>query len=160
MNGVNATTAETMLVIPAPTATLLVFVRCDGDVNVIELGYRALPDVDRQPFPRIGNLWGSSNFYDKPVEYAADRVDMWMGADWNSTQASQLRQANPWTVILTSINACEGPDGLPEECVVTSSWNVSNLLNLVGSGTTFTILPDLQTPKDGSARGLELIVWT
>ena len=37
-----------------------------------------------------------------------------MGSDWNASQIATLRTLNPATVALTSINACEGADGLPE----------------------------------------------
>ena len=47
--------------------------------------------------------------------YAASHVDLWLGAHWSAEQAAALRKLNPSTLVLTSINACEGPDGLPEE---------------------------------------------
>eukprot|EP00729_Bicosta_minor_P006686 gene6686-9824_t len=68
--------------------------------------YRALPDIGNERFPKIGNLWGSSNFMTKPLEYAASRISLWLGSDWNATQIAALRRYNPNTVALTSINAC------------------------------------------------------
>ena len=75
------------------------------------------PDQSRASFPLTGNLWGFGNF--KPprrtLEYAASHIDLWLGADWSADEIVHLRQHNPATMVLTSINACEGPDGLPEE---------------------------------------------
>eukprot|EP00038_Savillea_parva_P024823 m.45135 g.45135 ORF g.45135 m.45135 type:complete len:908 (-) comp6618_c0_seq1:148-2871(-) len=114
MTAINSSAASTTLSVETTSPTVL-FIRCENDPSVLYVGYRTVPNVDQQPFPRIGNLWGSGNFMNKPLEYAASRIDMWLGADWNATQAATLRQLNPWTIALTSINACEGPDGLPEE---------------------------------------------
>ena len=38
--------------------------------------YRAVPDIGNERFPKIGNLWGSSNFKNKPLEYAASRISL------------------------------------------------------------------------------------
>lgn len=54
--------------------------------------YRALPDIGNERFPKIGNLWGSSNFMTKPLEYAASRISLWLGSDWNATQIAALRR--------------------------------------------------------------------
>ena len=51
----------------------------------------------------------------RSLEYAASHIDLWLGADWKADQIATLRKFNPGTMVLTSINACEGPDGLPEE---------------------------------------------
>lgn len=117
----NTNAAMATVPIPAPPVAAHVFVRCaTGDDDALELIYRALPDVDGQPFPRVGNIWGTWNFDGKPIEYAAGRADLWLGAGWTANQTGDLRKVNPYTVSLTSINACEGPDGLPEECVAHS----------------------------------------
>lgn len=79
--------------------------------------YRSMPDDAAASWPRKGNLWGSGNFAPpmRTLEYAASHVDLWLGAHWSAEQAATLRTLNPSTLVLTSINACEGPDGLPEE---------------------------------------------
>ena len=73
------------------------------------LSYRRLPDSDGAPFPRLGNLWGSGNFRGHPagLAYAASRASLWLGSDWNPSEIAQLRAANAYTIVLTSINACE-----------------------------------------------------
>jgi hypothetical protein len=95
-----------------------VFVRCQVfPTEELHLVYRSLPDQSAASFPLTGNLWGWSNF--KPprrsLEYAASHIDLWLGADWNAEEIAILRRYNPATMVLTSINACEGPDGLPED---------------------------------------------
>eukprot|EP00040_Diaphanoeca_grandis_P035995 m.227736 g.227736 ORF g.227736 m.227736 type:complete len:887 (-) comp33530_c0_seq1:113-2773(-) len=76
--------------------------------------YRCVPDVEGAPYPKKGNLWGSYNYFRQPLSYAASRVSLWLGSDWNITQIAELRKHNPHTIVLTSINACEHEDGLPE----------------------------------------------
>jgi hypothetical protein len=105
---------------PATDVVSYFFLRCDSSTNATRVAYRALPAAHKTHFPRTGNLWGSSNF--KPwkskqpdyLKYAA-RVDLWLGADWNSSEIAGLRSHNPSTLVLTSINAVEHGDGLPEE---------------------------------------------
>ena len=83
----------------------------------LALAYRALPDSASAPFPRLGNLWGSSNFRGHPegLAYAAARSSLWLGSDWSAAEIAQLRALNPYTVVLTSINACEVNDqNLPD----------------------------------------------
>jgi len=95
-----------------------VYVRCAAfAAEELHLVYRSMPDEAGASYPRKGNLWGSSNFEPpkRTLEYAASHVDLWLGADWSAEHAAALRQLNPSTLVLTSINACEGPDGLPEE---------------------------------------------
>ena len=93
-------------------------VQCNAfPLQELHLTYRSMPDLAAASFPLKGNLWGSSNFMPpkRSLEYAAAHVDMWLGANWKATDAAALRKLNPATLVLTSINACEGPDGLPEE---------------------------------------------
>jgi hypothetical protein len=103
-----------------------VFVQCDAFASSsppLVLSYRALPDSDGLPFPRTGNLWGSGNFRGHPqgLAYAAARSSLWLGADWNASEIAALRQYNPFTVVLTSINACETNDQtLPDDFYLTN----------------------------------------
>ena len=85
-----------------------------GEYAYATVVYRCVPDIAGQPYPKTGNLWGSSNFKGKPLSYAASRVSLWLGCDWNATEIASLRRYNGHTVALTSINACEHGDGLPE----------------------------------------------
>ena len=90
--------------------------RVEGGVRFIAGELLLLTCHRRHPFAvPTGNLWGSYNFDREPLSYAASRVSLWLGSDWNSTQLAALRGYNPHTVALTSINACEAGDGLPED---------------------------------------------
>ena len=73
------------------------------------LAYRSLPDSGNAPFPRLGNLWGSGNYRGHPegLAYAASRASLWLGSDWNAVEIAELRAANAYTLVTTSINACE-----------------------------------------------------
>jgi hypothetical protein len=97
-----------------------VFVRCAAYAASppLVLAYRSLPDSGSAPFPRLGNLWGSSNFAGHPegLAYAAARATLWLGATFNASEIAQLRALNPFTLVLTSINACEvNAQELPDE---------------------------------------------
>eukprot|EP00045_Choanoeca_perplexa_P011966 m.128551 g.128551 ORF g.128551 m.128551 type:complete len:822 (+) comp15833_c0_seq4:1839-4304(+) len=95
-------------------APVAISVRCSfNESYVIVRYYRRLSSL-KKTFPRTGNLWGSSNFEKKGLEYAALHIDLWLGANWNTIELQRLRQLNPNTIALTSINAVEGGDGLPE----------------------------------------------
>jgi len=87
------------------------------------LAYRALPDSGNAPFPRLGNLWGSGNFRGHPegLAYAARRASLWLGSDWSAAEIAALRAANAFTIVLTSINACEVNDQtLPDAFYLTN----------------------------------------
>jgi len=90
-----------------------VFVRCDSDPGyLLHLRYRSLPRVNA-PFPRKGNLWGSSGLAAKGLPYAS-RIDLYLGASFTPTQVRELRALNPSIFILTSINVVEN-HGLPDD---------------------------------------------
>jgi hypothetical protein len=96
------------------------YVQCEAYASdaPLVLAYRSLPDSDNAPFPRLGNLWGSYNFQGHPegLSYAAERSSLWLGSSWNQEEISQLRSLNKYTIVLTSINACEVNDqDLPDE---------------------------------------------
>jgi uncharacterized protein (TIGR03437 family) len=83
-----------------------VYVRCASDpAYLLELKYRSLPRVNA-PFPRTGNLWGSSNFVPKGMPYAS-RIDLYLGASFTPAQIQALRALNPNILVLTSINTVE-----------------------------------------------------
>ena len=89
----------------------------------LALSYRSLPDSGNAPFPRLGNLWGSSNFRGHPegLAYAARRSSLWLGSDWSAAEIAELRALNPYTIALTSINACETNDqNLPDAFYLTN----------------------------------------
>ena len=101
------------------------FVQCAAfaDGAPLVLAYRALPDSGSAPFPRLGNLWGSWNFrgHPKGLAYAAARASLWLGSDWNASEVAALRGYNPFTVVLTSVNACEVNDeDLPDDFYLTN----------------------------------------
>ncbi len=96
------------------------YVRCEAFPSspALVLSYRSLPDSDNAPFPRLGNLWGSSNFYGHPqgLAYAANRSSLWLGARFSGEEIAQLRGNNSYSLVLTSINACETNDqDLPDD---------------------------------------------
>jgi hypothetical protein len=80
-NGTVWTTTIPLAAVASPKDNLLrVYVGCAGEETAnTALVYRVLPAAEEAPFPRRGNLWGSSNFINKPIEYAAANVDMWLG---------------------------------------------------------------------------------
>ena len=87
------------------------------------LSYRSLPDSGNAPFPRLGNLWGSGNYRGHPegLAYAAKRASLWLGSDWSADEIAQLRAANAFSLVLTSINACETNDqNLPDDFYLTN----------------------------------------
>jgi hypothetical protein len=89
----------------------------------LALAYRSLPDSGSAPFPRLGNLWGSGNFRGHPegLRYAASRSSLWLGSDWSASEIAELRGYNPFTLVLTSINACETNDqDLPDSYYLTN----------------------------------------
>lgn len=101
----------------------VVYVRCEAYPDPLVLAYRSVPDVGSAPFPRMGNLWGSHNFRDHPsgLKYAADRASLWLGSDWSAKEIAELRAYNPFTIVLTSINACETNDqSLPDDFYLTN----------------------------------------
>ena len=73
------------------------------------LSYRSVPDVANAPYPRLGNLWGSSNFHGhgEGLGYAASRSSLWLGSSFSAAEIAELRALNPFTAVLTSVNACE-----------------------------------------------------
>ena len=106
----------------APSA---VYVQCEAFAAgaPLVLAYRSLPDSGNAPFPRLGNLWGSYNFVGHPegLAYAAARSSLWLGSSWTAAEIAQLRALNPFTVVLTSINACEVNDqDLPDAFYLTN----------------------------------------
>lgn len=102
------------------------FVQCEAFASTtppLVLSYRSLPDSGNAPFPRLGNLWGSSNFRSHPegLQYAASRATLWLGSTWSAEEISTLRGLNPYTIVTTSINACETNDQtLPDEYYLTN----------------------------------------
>jgi len=98
---------------PEPNVVNDVFVRCAAHPRfVLHLRYRSLSPAT-PTFPRTGNLWGSSGFASKGLEYAS-RIDLWLGANFSPNEIRRLRRMNPAIRILTSINAIENK-GLPED---------------------------------------------
>ncbi|MCX7607800.1 MAG: carbohydrate binding domain-containing protein, partial [Anaerolineales bacterium] len=88
-----------------------VFFRCASHPDFrLRLHYRVLARSN-PPFPRIGNLWGWSEWRRKyPPEQLA-KMDLWLGADdATPEEIRRLRQLNPHARILTSINALENDD--------------------------------------------------
>ena len=103
----------------------LFYVQCEAFAAgpPLALSYRSLPDSENAPFPRLGNLWGSSNFQRHPegLRYAAARSSLWLGSSWDADEIAQLRSLNPFTIVLTSINACETNDeNLPDHYYLTN----------------------------------------
>jgi hypothetical protein len=90
-----------------------VYIRCAAEPQaVLRLQYRSLPAA-KPSFPRTANLWGSSNFRNKPLEYCA-RIDLWLGANFSPDQIRQLHRLNRNCFVLTSINTVENND-VPDE---------------------------------------------
>lgn len=87
--------------------------RDDPNAHATLRGYRAVGAL-KETYPRRGNLWGSYNFEQKGPEYAASHVDLWLGSGWSADETAKLRKYNNATLALTSTNAVEMPDGLPE----------------------------------------------
>ena len=112
-DGAGGTSHATTLVELSGTVKVTIFhVRCaayPGDS--LTLVYRSLPDVKVAPFPRLGNLWGNHNFRGHPqgLKYAASRSSLWLGSDWTAAEIAELREVNPYTVVLT----CDPPMPLP-----------------------------------------------
>lgn len=99
---------------PDPSNVTNVFVWCDRyPDNVLHLKYRSLPEV-RPSYPRIGDLWGSSEYVNRPIEEAA-RIDLWLGADFDPEFMRRLRILNPEVLILTSMSAVGPSVEVPEE---------------------------------------------
>jgi len=112
--------STTLTGISGNVSSSIFYIQCEVYVSnpPLVLAYRSLPDSDNAPFPRLGNLWGSYNFQGHPegLSYAANRSSLWLGSSWNQEEISQLRSFNPYTIVLTSINACEVNDqDLPDE---------------------------------------------
>lgn len=80
----NATLFSTIISNISGVAVTRLFVRCSIDASeFLELGYRAVPTLKDKSFPRIGNLWGSTSFFVKSIEYAAGRVShMTVAFEW------------------------------------------------------------------------------
>ncbi len=98
---------------PDPTLVNQVFIRCASDPTyALRLIYRSIGRFN-SPFPRLGNLWGSSNMLSKGYEYAA-RVKGYFGAEMSPADIRALRRLNPDILILTSINTVEN-SGVPED---------------------------------------------
>ncbi len=97
----------------SPSVVNNVFVRCSTDPNyVLALKYRALPSPNT-PFPRKGNLWGSTGVAAKGLAHAA-RIDLYLGASFSPGEIRALRAINPNVLVLTSINVVENFN-LPED---------------------------------------------
>lgn len=122
----NGTTSHstTLTSLSGNLQTSALFVRCAAfPTEKLALIYRALPDVEAMPFPKLGNLWGNSNFRGHPegLAYAAKRASLWLGSNWNATEIAELRAANSGTIVLTSINACETTrTDLPDDFYLTN----------------------------------------
>ena len=98
---------------PDPSKVNDVYVRCAAEPqSVLHLQYRSLPAA-KPGFPRTANLWGSSRFIPKGMEYAS-RFDLWLGAHFTANQIRELRRLNPNCFILDSINVVENND-VPDE---------------------------------------------
>jgi hypothetical protein len=102
-----------------------IYVQCEAYAArpSLVLSFRSLPDSAALPFPRLGNLWGSGNFrgHAQGVAYAANRSSLWLGADWSAAEIDKLRDYNAFTVVLTSINACEtNAQDLPDDFYLTN----------------------------------------
>ncbi|MBI4902196.1 MAG: carbohydrate binding domain-containing protein [Acidobacteria bacterium] len=98
---------------PHPADVNEVFVRCASDPTyALRLIYRSLGRFNPS-FPRLGNLWGSSNMLAKGHAYAA-QVKGYFGAEMSPGDIRALRRLNPDILILTSINTVEN-SGVPED---------------------------------------------
>ena len=124
--GGSASHSTTLTGLSGGLALSVFYVQCEAFAAAgapLVLSYRALPDSGRQPFPRLGNLWGSSNFRGHPegLAYAAKRSSLWLGSDWDAAEIAQLRALNPYTIATTSINACEtNSETLPDDYYLTN----------------------------------------
>jgi len=79
---------------PDPSKVNDVYVRCAAAPGTaLHLQYRSLPAAE-PGFPRTANLWGSYHFTGQRMEHAS-RIDLWLGADFNTDQIRQLRRLNP-----------------------------------------------------------------
>ena len=59
------------------------------------------------------------------LAYAANRSSLWLGADWTQAEIVKLRQYNAFTVVLTSMNACEtNAQDLPDDFYLTNITQV------------------------------------
>jgi hypothetical protein len=99
---------------PDPSNVNNVYVWCERyPDNVLQLQYRSLPKVNPS-YPRVGDLWGSTEYMSGPMEEAA-KIDLWLGADFDPEYMRQLRIANPEVLILTSVSAVGTPVEVPED---------------------------------------------
>jgi hypothetical protein len=99
---------------PDPSNVNNVYVWCERyPENVLHLKYRSLPKV-RPSYPRVGDLWGSTEYMDRPIEEAA-KIDLWLGAEFDPEYMRQLRILNPEVLILTSMSAVGPSVEVPEE---------------------------------------------
>jgi hypothetical protein len=116
--GSPATTHSTRLrgLDPSPAVVNDVYVRCAAAPDyVLRLRYRSVPDPDGAPFPRTGNLWGWWNLAHHDLDYLA-KIDLWLGCDGIPIETARaLRQRNPQTVFLASINAVDDFEGAPAD---------------------------------------------
>lgn len=114
-DGAGTTAHATMLTgLSGGLRVVSVYVQCAAFAAgaPLVLSYRSVPDSGNAPFPRLGNLWGSGNFrgHGEGLSYAAARSSLWLGSSWSADEISQLRAYNPYTIVLTSVNACEVND--------------------------------------------------
>ncbi len=97
-----------------PAHTTHVYVWCERyPDDVLQLKYRSLPSVNPS-YPRIGDLWGSSDYIDRPIEEAA-RIDLWLGADFKPEFIRGLRMLNPDVLVLTSMSAVGASVAVPDD---------------------------------------------
>ena len=122
--GTGVAHSATIMGLSGDLGVTVITVRCLAfPADKLTLVYRSLPDVKVAPFPRLGNLWGNGNFRGHPegLKYAASRSSLWLGSDWNASEIAQLRANNPFSVVLTSINACETTrTDLPDDFYLTN----------------------------------------
>jgi hypothetical protein len=115
--------ATTLVGLSGGLSVSVFYVRCAAYADALVLAYRSLPDSGSAPFPRLGNLWGNYNFQGHPegLAYAAARASLWLGASWTPEETAQLRALNPFTLVLTSVNACEvNAQDLPDDFYLTN----------------------------------------
>ncbi len=113
--GAGTTEHSTLITGMTPDTTVVnnVWIRCDNEpAYVLQRQFRSLPAVNA-PFPRKGNLWGTSQLMPKGIEHAA-RIDLHLGASFTPADIRRLRALNPNALVLTSINTVEN-FGLPED---------------------------------------------
>lgn len=115
--------ANISLAQPSPLITTNLSVGCEsiGDYRLL-LVYRTLPQsaagltIPVASTARIGNLWGSYALLRRGLDYAASRIDLWLGADVTPAQAAGLKARNADTLLLASVNAVDTNNAsLPEE---------------------------------------------